>query len=143
MPKLDEVDFNESDPRQQAPSSTQFKDLAIGTGCLLLVGLAIWLGVYAFGLMKDAGWITQSRVMDVYVTGDWPAGELRSCQTVPHPDALFCLGPGESQTASAASKQSPGQFPVRFSGIATEKPGDSLNWSCKRDADSIRCNAVR
>jgi hypothetical protein len=141
--EFEEVDFEESDSRQQDSPSSQFKDFARGAGCLVVIGLVIWLGVYGWGRMKRVGWIAQSRVIDVYISGDWLTGEYRSCRTGGRADGLFCPGLGGSQTALAASGQSPRQFTVSFYGTITGKPEDILNWKCKRETDSISCHAVR
>ena len=143
MANPEEVDFNESDPRQQDPPSSQFKDLARGLGWLAAIALAIWLGMFALGRMRSAGWIAQSRVVDVYIDGDWLTGEYRPCQTGARADALYCPASGESQTAQAAIGQGPRQFSVSFYGAMTGTPGQTLSWNCKRETESIRCQAVR
>jgi hypothetical protein len=142
MAEFEEIDLAESDPRQYSASSER-RNLMKGSVCLILIGLAIWLGWFGWGCLQRIGWIEQSRVVDVHMSGDWLAGEYRSCQTDGRADVLFCPNSGESQTDMAASGQTPRSFSVGFYGNITGKPEDTLNWKCKRETDSISCHALR
>ena len=140
--EFEEIDLAESDSRQYSASSER-RNLAKGSGCLILIGLAIWLGWFGWGCLKRIGWIKQTRVVDVHMSGDWLAGEYRPCQTDGRADVLFCPNSGESQTGMAASGQTPSSFSAGFYGNITGNPEDTLNWQCKRGTDSISCHALR
>src|ERR1039458_2123922 len=99
MAKFEEIDLAESDPRQDSASSERM-NLAKGSGCLIVMGLAIWLGWFGWGFLERIGWIEKTRVVDVHIGGNWPAGEYRPCQTDGRADVLFCLNSGESQTGT-------------------------------------------
>lgn len=140
--EFEEKDLAESDPSQYSASS-EHRSFAIGAGFLFVVGLAIWLGWFGWGYLKRIGWIEQTRVIDVHVSGDWLAGEYRPCRTDGRAEVLFCPNSGESQAALAAGGQVPRSFSVHFYGNMTGKPGDTLNWKCRRETDSISCHAVQ
>jgi hypothetical protein len=142
MAEFEERDLAESDPKQSSASS-ELKSFAIGAGFLFAISLAIWLGWYGWGYLKRIGWIEQTRVIDVHISGDWLTGEYRTCHTDGRADVLFCPNSSESQLAFAASGQTPRSFSVGFYGKMTGKPDDTLNWTCKRETDSISCHAVR
>jgi hypothetical protein len=142
MAEFEERDLAESDPSQYS-SASERKNFAKGAGCLVVIGLAIWLGWYGWGFFKRIGWIPQTGVIDVHMSGDWRTGEFRACQTDGRADVLFCPKSGESQTALAASGPAPRSFSVSFHGNITGKPEDILNWNCKRETESINCRAVR
>jgi hypothetical protein len=74
MAEFEEIDLKESDPRQYSASS-EHRNLVKGSVCLILIGLAIWLGWFGWGCTKRIGWIEQTRVVDVHMSGDWLAGE--------------------------------------------------------------------
>ena len=141
MAEFEERDFAESDPRQYSASSENKKSAA-GIGCLVVIGLVIWLGWHG-GFFKRTGWIPQTRVIDVHLSGDWLTGEFRACQTDGRADVLFCPKSGESQTALVASGQAPRSFSVSFHGNITGKSEDILTWNCKREVETINCRAVR
>ena len=142
MAGFEEIDRAESDPRQYSASSER-GDIVKGSGCLIVIGLAIWLGWFGWGFLKRSGWIEQTRVIQVHMSGEWLEGEYRPCQTDGLVDALFCPNSRESQTGMAASGQTPRSVSVGFYGNITGKPEDTLNWNCKREADSISCHALR
>jgi hypothetical protein len=108
-----------------------------------VIGLAILLAWFGWGYFKRIGWIPQTRVIDVHMSGDWLTGEFRACQTDGLADVLFCPKPSESQTDLVASGQAPLSFSVSFHGNITGKPKDILNWKCKRETESINCRVVR
>lgn len=142
MAEFEERDFAESDPRQYSTSS-ESKNVAIGAAFLIVIGLAILLGWFGWGYFKRIGWIPQTRVIDVHMSGDWLAGEFRACRTDGHADILSCPKSGESQAAFAARGQPPRSFSVSFYGNITGKPEVDLNWMCKRETESISCRAFR
>jgi hypothetical protein len=142
MAKFEERDLAESDPKQYSASS-ELKSFVIGAGFLFVIGLAIWLGGYGWGYLKRIGWIEQTRVIDVHMSGDWLTGEYRNCQTDGHADVLFCPNSSESKSALGTSGQIPRSLSVGFYGKMTGKPDDTLNWRCKRETDSISCHAVQ
>jgi hypothetical protein len=142
MAEFNEKDLAESDPSQYSAFSER-KDFAKGVGCLVVIVLAIWLVWLGWGHLKRIGWIKQTRVIDVHMRGDWLTGEFRTCQTDGRADVLFCPSLSESQSGLAASGQTPRSFSVGFHGRITGNPNDTLNWTCKRETDSISCRAVR
>jgi hypothetical protein len=142
MAEFEERDLAESDPSQYSPSSER-KSLAQGVGFLFLLGLAIWVGWYGWRFSKRIGWIPQTRLIDVHMSGDWLTGEFRACQTDGRADILFCPKSGESQTALAVNGQAPRSFSVSFHGSISGKSEDRLTWNCKRGTASIDCRAVR
>ena len=109
------------------------------TVILFLISLA-WFGWEYF---KRIGWLPQTRVIDVHISGDWLTGEFRACQSDGLADVLFCPKSGESQSDLAASGQAPRSFSVSFHGNLTRKPKDILNWKCERETESINCSSVR
>jgi hypothetical protein len=142
MAEFNERDFAESDPRQYSASS-ESKNVVTAAGCLVVIGLVIALGWFGLGYFKRIGWIPQSRVIDVHMSGDWQTGELRTCMTDGLADVLFCPRSGESQTALAASGQAPRSCSVSFYGDITGKAEDALNWKCTWETESFDCRAVR
>lgn len=142
MAEFEERDLAESDPTQYSAAS-EHKSLVLGVGLLFVLALAIWLFWYGWGLFKRIGWIPQTRVIDVHISGDWLTGELRACQTDGRADVLFCPKSGESQTALIASGQAPRSFSVSFHGNITGKSEDRLTWNCRRETESINCRAAR
>ncbi len=142
MAEFEKIDRAESDPRQYSASSER-RDIVKGSGCLIVIGLVILLGWFGWGSLKGYGWIEQTRIVDVHISGDWLAGEYRPCQTDGRADVLFCPNSGESQTGTAVSGQTPRSFSVGFYGNITGKPEDTLNWNCKRETDSVSCHALR
>jgi hypothetical protein len=141
MSAFEEKDLAESEAPEK--KSSDLKNFAEGIGGLFVISLAIWLGSFGWGYFKRIGWIEQTRIIDVHMSRDWLTGEYRSCQTDGRADVLFCPNSSESQLAFAASGQTPRSFSVGFYGKMTGKPDDSLNWTCKRETDSISCHAVR
>lgn len=141
MAEFEERDLAESEAPKNQPS--ELKSAVQGAGCLIVIGLAICLGWFGWGYFKRSGWIVQTRVIDVHMSGDWLTGEYRACQTDGRAEALFCPKSGESQTALAASGQASRTFSVGFYGEITGKPEDALSWKCRREAESISCHAVR
>jgi hypothetical protein len=140
------ADFEERDlAESEAPEkkSSDLKSLAQGIGFLFVIGMVIWLGWYGWRYFKHIGWIPQTRIIDVHMSGDWLTGEYRGCQTDGRADVLFCPKSGESQTVLAASGQAPRSFSVGFYGNITGKHDDTLKWICKRETESISCHAVR
>ena len=142
MAEFEERDLAESDPRQYSASS-EHKSLVLGVGFLFVLTLAIWLVWYGWGLFKRIGWIPQTRVINVHMSGVWPTGEIRACKTDGHADVLFCLKSGESQTALATNGLAPRSFSVSFHGNITGKSEDRLTWNCRRETESIDCRAVQ
>jgi hypothetical protein len=142
MAEFEERDLAESDPSQCSASSER-NNLVQGLGILFLLGLAIWFGWYGWGLFKRAGWIPQTRIIDVHMSGDWLAGEFRACQTDGRAEVLFCPKSGESQTGVALNGQAPRSFPVSFHGSISGRSDDRLTWNCKRETASIDCRPVR
>ena len=140
MAEFEQRDLAESDPTQYSASS-EHKNFLIGVGFLLVLALAIWLAWYGWGWFKSVGWIPQTRVIDVHVSGDWLTGEFRACQTDGRADVLFCPKAGESQIALAAGRQTPRSFSVSFHGDITGKSEEKLTWNCKRESESIDCRA--
>ena len=141
MSEFEKIDLAESEAPEK--KSSDLKNFAEGIGGLFVIGLAIWLGSFGWGYFKRIGWIEQTRIIDVHMSGDWLTGEYRSCQTDGRADVLYCPNSGESQTALAASEQTPRSFSVGFHGNITGKPEEVLNWKCKREIDSISCRAVQ
>ena len=142
MAEFEERDVAESDPSQYSVSS-EHKSFAIGAGFLFVIGMVIWLGWYGWRYFKHIGWIPQTRIIDVHMSGDWLTGEYRGCQTDGRADVLFCPNSVESQTSLAASGQMLRSFSVGFYGNITGKHDETLKWICKRETDSISCHAVR
>ena len=142
MAEFEERDLAESDPSQYSASSER-KSLVQSVGFLFLLGLAIWGGWYGRGFFKRIGWIPQTRLIDVHISGDWVTGEFRTCQTDGRADVLFCPKPGESHTALTANVPAPSSFSVSFRGSISGKSADRLTWNCKREAESIDCRADR
>src|SRR4029078_11492033 len=79
MAEFEERDLAESDPSQYSASSER-RSLVQSIGFRLLLGLAIWISWYGWGLFKRIGWIPQTRLIDVHISGDWVTGEFRTCQ---------------------------------------------------------------
>jgi len=142
MAEFEERDLAESDPSQYSASSER-KSLVQSVGFLLLLGLAIWISWYGWGFFKRIGWIPQTRLIDVHISGDWVTGEFRTCQTDGRADVLFCPKPGESHTALTANGQAPWSLSVSFRGSISGKSEDRLTWNCKRETVSIDCRANR
>ena len=142
MAEFEERDLAESDPSQYSAAS-EHRSLALAAGFLIVLALVIWLVWYGWGLFERVGWIPQTRVIDVHMSGDWLTGELRTCQTDGHADVLFCPKSGESQTALATNGLAPRSFSVSFHGNITGKSEDRLTWTCKREPESINCRASR
>ena len=141
MAEFEERDLAESETPRNQPS--ELKSAGQGAGCLIVIGLAIWLGWYGWGYFEHIGWVKQTRVIDVHMSGNWLTGEYRNCQTDGRADVLFCPESGESQAALAASGQAPRSFSLAFYGNITGKPEDTLTWKCKRETEVISCRAVR
>ncbi len=149
MAEFEERDLAESEPPRQ--KSSEIKDLAEGVGCLAAIGLAIGLCWFGWGYLKNSGWIGQTRITNVYMSGNWLTGEYRACKTPGNLASLVCPGAGKQPEALTqdpnagclvcdANKRS---FSVAFHGKISGNPADTLNWQCKRETNSISCHAVQ
>ena len=141
MPKFEEIDFSESDPRQYSASS-EGKNGALGVAGLILVGLAILMVWLVWGHLKQIGAIPQTRIVDVHVGGDWLTGESRTCRSDGLADVLFCPKQSDSHQMITAGGPAPQSFSVSFYGYISGKPDDTLNWNCRRESESIICHPV-
>jgi hypothetical protein len=142
MAEFEQRDLAESDPSQYSASS-EHKSFAIGASVLFVIGVAIGLSWFAWGYFERIGWIAQTRVIEAHMSGSGLTSEYRPCQTDGTANILFCVEPGEAQSALSAHGQVLRSVSVRFYGNITGKPEAILKWQCKREAESISCHALR
>jgi hypothetical protein len=104
-------------------------------------------------LIRDndlSGWISHTKNIDIYMSGDWLVGENRNCRGVqnrsdgsrPFIASIYC--PEDVETKISHN------VPVRFWGrvsrpdatLTDEVTGIKDTWQCIRESDSFVCKAI-
>ena len=137
------VPTHESTPDQTSGYAVVFGCVAV----LILLGIAAAVG---FGLLNSSGWVSRSKAVDLYVSGDWVRGEDRTCVGVqsrlpdeaPEVTALDCRIDG-----SAEDPHNQHQVEIRFYGkisrpdLLVRSASDS-EWRCRRGGFGFTCYAM-
>lgn len=111
---------------------------------LVLVGIAIWLGFWAYSDFDGRGWVPHDTMTTVY-SPDWQYGEYKTCTTLngyknTRAENILCDGGVPSGRLEDGKA-----FMVRFWGKTYDeaKPFENVSyWKCRRndgDDPSITC----
>ncbi len=137
-----DIDEIESDDPKPATPNKPSSDFTIFE-TLAMIGLAVWFIWAGWGYLRRHGWISQTRVTDVYFDGNWLTGEYRACETDGRANYVSCPKSGESQISLKLGEWNPRPFSVGFYGDIAANPEATLKWQCKREVDSITCGTAK
>jgi hypothetical protein len=117
-----------------------------GFGCAMLIAILVGGVFLAYSVLDNAGLMTHSKAVDVYMKGDWLVGENRVCSGVQMPndkktyemDALFCPSDAPAEQGHNISIRFWGRI-SRPDAVRAER---LLTWQCTRSSDGFTCKAL-
>ena len=123
---------------------------AVVGGCLVVVIFLVAASVASYDFLDSSGWVPHSKSVDLYISGDWLAGENRSCL------GIQSRLPGEPPEitsvdcridASAETPHNRNKIGIKFFGKISRpdlllSDTTEFEWRCRQDGSGFTCYAV-
>ena len=128
---------------------TESSGYAVVFGCLVVVIFLVVASVAGYDFLDSSGWVSHSRSVNLYISGDWITGESRSCLGLqsrlpgepPEITSLDCRIDG-----SAENPHDRNNIEVKFFGKISRpdllvSETTEFKWRCRREGDRFTCYA--
>jgi hypothetical protein len=128
---------------------TESSGYAVVFACLVLVIFLVVAAGVGYAFLDSAGWVSHSRPVDLYVSGDWSKGEDRNCLGIqsrlpgeaPEITSLDCRIDG-----SAEDPHNLNHIEIKFFGKTSRSDllvsdAAEFKWRCRRQGSGFTCYA--
>lgn len=129
---------------------TQSSGYAVVFGCIVIVIFLVIAAVAGYDFVDAWGFVSHSKSVDLYISGDWLAGENRNCLGIqsrlpgepPEITSLDCRIDG-----SAEDPQNQNDIEVKFLGKISRpdllvSDTTEFKWRCRRERSGFTCYAT-